>query len=377
MYERIVNNFKENNASQGYVHINIPADMPRASNFNLFAKEHGALVYFYVFYDAQHMDWARFDDAKSHLDQAFESIAQRVSARHKVVFNVFVGELNHQAMQYVNSTVDFKMDEHYNMFAGIVDTELIHNNHASAQMDKMKTRIENAARGTVRNHAMPPLQPPPVAPRPQPAATQKTKKPRIYYGIQDTSTKLPIVTIIIIAINVLVFGLLELNGGSTNPQTLLEFGAAQYSLVVTQGQWYRIVTSMFLHIGVMHIFMNVMWLVLAGIRAEQSFGILKFLAIYFAGGIIGALAMVMLAPHPLTIGAGASGAIFGLIGAMMARMLITKRPIATFNVQSLGIMIGINLVIGFMIPEISNTAHIGGMIAGAGVGALFSVSKKR
>ena len=385
MYEKIVSNFKANNESSGYVRINIPENMPKATQFALFAKEHGALVYYYVFYNMEQMDWTRFDDAKKHLDSALESIAQRVSARHRAVFNVFVGSLDQTAMKYINSTTEFKMQEHYDLFAGIAGTELLHNNQVSVQMDKMKTRLEQAIHGTIRSHAPQPLTPPVQSNPPESAPPGRImmpsgpnkKRAKIYHGIPDASTKLPIVTIIIIAINVVVFGLMELNGGSTNTLTLMEFGAAQYFAIVHQGQLYRLVSSMFLHIGIMHLFMNTMWLVLAGIRAEQSFGILKFLVVYFAGGIIGASSMVSLAPNPFTVGAGASGAIFGLMGALMARMLITKRPIATFTVQSLGMMLGINLVIGFMIPQISNAAHIGGLIAGGIVGALFSLPRKK
>lgn len=110
-----------------------------------------------------------------------------------------------------------------------------------------------------------------------------------------------------------MFILLEMNGGSTNPYVLLYFGA-KYNPAILDGEWWRFFTPMFLHIGFLHLFMNGLSLYYLGTAVESIFGRLRFLIIYLFSGFFGTLASFIFSSH---LSAGASGAIFGLFGALL------------------------------------------------------------
>ena len=388
MYEKFFGAFEKVMREAGYVKINIPADLVCASPVDLWAREHGSMVYFYLTHDLRSMNWANFDVAKTHMDKAMETIAQRVSARHSVAFNIFVGDIDFNAEGYINSTREFGMDERYDLYVGVGAHGLQHSSLAPVHMDKAKFKIETALRTmNIKAVAFEPLTPPVTAPAPAPPQPQRTyhspeKREKVALAYRRNmsarpAASMPIFAVIIIVVNVFIWLMMEIvGGGSTDTITLLQYGAVLRPAIVQGGEWYRLVTSMFLHIGWMHLLMNTMFLILAGIRSERHFGHLKFLIIYFVAGVAGSFAMMMLSA-PLTVGAGASGAIFGLMGAMLAYMLVTKRPIETFTAQNLGFMVLINLGIGFAIPEISNSAHIGGLVAGFILGYVFTVTGKQ
>ncbi|HEX5691787.1 MAG TPA: rhomboid family intramembrane serine protease, partial [Roseiflexaceae bacterium] len=134
------------------------------------------------------------------------------------------------------------------------------------------------------------------------------------------------------------------------------------------GQYYRFLTSMFLHAGLLHIGFNAYALFAIGQEAERIYGTLRFLALYFIAGFAGGVASYTLNP---SLGVGASGAIFGLIGGLAAFYYVGRGLLGDVARQQLGSLITvilINLFIGFSTPIIDNTAHIGGLIGGAAVG---------
>jgi len=380
MYEKFLASFEKTMKEAGYVKINIPADLPCASKVALWAKEAGAKAMFYLVHDLATMDWHNFEQAKSHMEKAMQAIATRVSARYIVAFNILVGELDETARAYIHNTPDYQMQEHYAAYIGVNSSGLEHSPYAPLHLDKANQNLQATLRSVnTKTAAFAPFEPSPyVMPRPAPPPIRRTPPPPQARSARElifaaNKRKYPIFTIAILVINVVLLALMEWHGSSTNSWTLYQFGAVERRAMLYGGEWWRLVSSMFLHIGIMHLFMNSMWLILAGIRAELFFGHLKFLIIYFVGGIVGSFAMMITAdPNTITIGAGASGAIFGLMGSMLAYMLITKRNIENFSFQSLGTMVLINVVFGFMIPGISNAAHIGGMIGGFIVGVLFT-----
>lgn len=182
------------------------------------------------------------------------------------------------------------------------------------------------------------------------------------------------VTIALIAVNALVFALMVLSGVSAflpTPQQAIAFGA-DFGPLTLNGQWWRLVTSMFVHFGIIHIGLNMWCLWSLGRAAEILMGRSFYLLAYFASGIFGSIASVYW--HPLAAGAGASGAIFGMAGVLVTFVYLKKTPahlqINKKMLSSLGSFIFYNLVIGASIPGISNAAHIGGLVMGALVGAL-------
>jgi membrane associated rhomboid family serine protease len=177
------------------------------------------------------------------------------------------------------------------------------------------------------------------------------------------------VTLTLIAINIGVY-LAELAlGGSTDGQSnwIYDHGvlvsSAQYelggSLVgVAHGEWWRLVTAAFLHYGPFHLLINMYSLYFAGSLLEQVIGRWRFLLLYLASGIAGSAGALWLSPNGLTV--GASGAIFGILGALF--VLERSRHIATGG--QVAMLIVLNLVFTFAVSGISVGGHIGGLIAG-------------
>lgn len=170
----------------------------------------------------------------------------------------------------------------------------------------------------------------------------------------------PVVTRGIIAINVLMWVLMSLAGGSTNIEVLIKFGA-MYSPLVLRGEYWRFITPMFLHVGIMHLAFNSYALYQLGGLAERIYGVYKFIIIYGVAGICGSFFSFIFTQ---AVSAGASGAIFGMLGALL--YFGRKRP-GVFRkgfMANLVTILLINLFIGFSNPGIDNFAHLGGLAGG-------------
>ena len=176
------------------------------------------------------------------------------------------------------------------------------------------------------------------------------------------SFKKPIVTYSLIFICVLVFILMYVLGnGSTDNYTLLVFGA-NVDTLTKNGDYYRLFTSMFLHIGILHLLCNMYSLYIIGKEVENVFGKVKYLIIYLLSGIAGSI--LSLAFNHNTICAGASGAIFGLLGALLYFGYYYRTYLGATLTRSIIPVIVLNLIIGFTSSGIDNAAHIGGLVGG-------------
>jgi rhomboid protease GluP len=178
----------------------------------------------------------------------------------------------------------------------------------------------------------------------------------------------PILTYVLLAANAVYFGAETLMGGSTAIRTLVQLGA-QVNLLVAAGQYWRLVTAMFLHIGLAHLAFNMYALFSLGRDLEGFYGSLRFAAIYFISGLAGNVAYYAAGPNALS--AGASGAIFGLIGAEIAFLVSNRSLFGSFRRQrllNLAFLVVVNLAFGFMGRGINNLAHVGGLICGLVLG---------
>jgi len=181
------------------------------------------------------------------------------------------------------------------------------------------------------------------------------------------------VTVVLIAASILVFVIMVLSGVSAvspTPRQAIEFGA-DFGPLTLGGQWWRLVTSMFVHFGFVHLGLNMWCLWNLGRAAERLLGRFSYLFAYLASGIFGSIASVYW--HPRAAGAGASGAIFGLAGVLVSFVYLKKTPanlqINSRMLSSLGTFILYNLAFGAL-PGISNAAHVGGLVMGLAIGAL-------
>ena len=167
----------------------------------------------------------------------------------------------------------------------------------------------------------------------------------------------PLVTYGLIGVSALVF-VAQLVFGDALTNTLLYFGPATFA------QPWRIVTSLFAHGSILHLLFNMYSLFVLGRMLEPALGHARFAAIYFISGLGGSIAVLLLAPGSFVL--GASGAIFGLLGALV---VIVRR--LGGNTAQLLIVIGLNVVIGFVIPNIAWQAHLGGALVGAALAAIY------
>ncbi|RLA69289.1 MAG: rhomboid family intramembrane serine protease [Epsilonproteobacteria bacterium] len=160
-------------------------------------------------------------------------------------------------------------------------------------------------------------------------------------------------------------------------ETLVNMGALYGPYVVQEGEWWRLFTAMFLHGGMTHLLMNMFSLYIIGRGAEMYFEKNAYMSIYLFSGLIGGLVSSFV--HPGSVGVGASGAIFGVFGALAGFFLAHRDKIATHArafMKDFSIIIGINLVIGLSIPSVDVSAHLGGLAVGFVGGYVLSKNPK-
>ena len=185
----------------------------------------------------------------------------------------------------------------------------------------------------------------------------------------------------LVAANVLVLVAMVATG--TDPMvpdnaSLVRWGA-NFGVFTLHGEWWRLITSMFIHGGLVHLGFNVYVLWDLGKTVERLFGMVAFGIVYLVAGIGGSTASVML--HPMVVSVGASGAIFGVVGGFLAFLALNRTRLApsVFSAlrRSLLTFVVVNLVLGFSIPGIDQAAHIGGLLSGFLAGLLVAPTLTR
>ncbi len=177
----------------------------------------------------------------------------------------------------------------------------------------------------------------------------------------------PVVTWILIGLIGVLFLVETLLGGSTQTEVLVRLGAKVTPLIAA-GEYWRLFTAMFLHVGPMHLFFNGYALLAVGTELERIFGWGRFTAIYLLSGLLGNLASYAFGSY---LAAGASGAIFGLIGALAAFFTLHRERLGAWGrarLANIALLIAVNLFFGFTQAGIDNLAHLGGLLSGLGLG---------
>ena len=186
---------------------------------------------------------------------------------------------------------------------------------------------------------------------------------------QQRSPSLYTITVALIAINALVFLAMVASGvsfTSPTPFDVYKWGGDFGPATIGAHQYWRLLTSTFVHFGIIHIALNMYVLYLIGPFIEKVFGRVRYLVIYFLAGLFGSLVSVYI--HPQSVGAGASGAIFGLYGAVFGFLLMNRRtlnPAVTSSIgKSAGIFVLYNVLFGAMHGTTDLSAHFGGLVMG-------------
>ncbi|WP_236747659.1 rhomboid family intramembrane serine protease [Acetilactobacillus jinshanensis] len=171
----------------------------------------------------------------------------------------------------------------------------------------------------------------------------------------------PYITEALLGIMILVYLVMSVTGGTNNPYNLIRFGAKVNPLII-QGQYWRFVTPIFIHLNFTHILFNGITFYYLGVQIERLFGHLRFLIIFMISGIAGNMFSFA---FNTSISVGASGAIFGLLGAfMMIGEIAWRNPAIRQMTKLFVIFILLNLVSDFLTVGIDISGHIGGLIAG-------------
>jgi membrane associated rhomboid family serine protease/Flp pilus assembly protein TadD len=195
-----------------------------------------------------------------------------------------------------------------------------------------------------------------------------------FHSLLIEATPRIFITPIIIALNLVVFVAMLATGVSLiAPQTdqLLKWGA-DYGPQTLDGEWWRLLSSAFVHIGVFHLLLNMWCLWSLGRLAERMFGNWIFLALYLLSGLGGSLASVLW--NPSIVSAGASGAVFGVAGGLVAFWYFGKVALPPSIIKrdfvSILTFVGYNLAFGFAKEGVDNAGHLGGLLVGLALGAL-------
>lgn len=186
--------------------------------------------------------------------------------------------------------------------------------------------------------------------------------------------RLPIVNTTFVIVNVLVYLLCMFTRGS-----FVSYGSLDVQSVLFRGEYWRIVTAMFLHANVNHLFNNMLVLFFLGAMIEQDLGHVSYGVVYLLSGVGGNLVSLYMKVVSFSTVAslGASGAVFGLDGVLLALVLFSNRRFQNISLTRVLLMIGLSLYSGYSGSHIDNAAHVGGLVTGFALGSLICIVRRR
>ena len=178
---------------------------------------------------------------------------------------------------------------------------------------------------------------------------------------------------VLIAVNILYFFWLEFHGSTENAAFMVEHGAMYVPLVVREGEYYRLLTAVFMHFGISHLVNNMVILFVLGDNLERALGKVKYLVFYLICGVgANVFSMVVsIREYELAVSAGASGAIFGVIGGLLYVVIRNRGRLEDLSTRQLALFVVCSLYFGFTSTGIDNAAHVGGLVLGFLLAAIF------
>ena len=188
-----------------------------------------------------------------------------------------------------------------------------------------------------------------------------------------------LVTASLIIVNIIVFLVVDFTGGSENTAHMIRCGAAYTPLIIEDGEWYRLVTAIFLHFGINHLLNNMVVLGVLGERLEALMNRFSYVLLYFIAGIGGNLLSMALEMRSgeYAASAGASGAVFGMMGAILYILIRNRGTVLDLSMKRMLIMVGLSVYLGFVDAGVDNAAHIGGLICGFAAAVILYHPKKK
>lgn len=175
-----------------------------------------------------------------------------------------------------------------------------------------------------------------------------------------------IINLLIVAANVVIFLVLDLRGGTDNISYMLQHGASYTPWIIEEEEYYRLFTCMFLHFGLDHLFNNMLVLIFLGDTLEKLIGKVRYLLIYFLGGLSGNLLSfwMEIRSGDYAVSAGASGAIFAVVGALIYIVIRNRGRMEGLTGRGLFLMAALSIFQGFTTVGVDNAAHVAGLLGG-------------
>ena len=190
---------------------------------------------------------------------------------------------------------------------------------------------------------------------------------------------IPWVTVILVAVNVIVFFYIEFTGSTEDTDYMIQMGGSYAPAIVEQHEYWRMITHCFLHFGPTHLFNNMISLLILGYATEGALGRIRFLVLYLLSGFLAGVTSLFYDIYQggeANVSCGASGAIFGLSGAMLILLIKMNRGLRTRDVPLYVVFMALSLYSGVMDPSIDFMGHIGGFFAGVLLCLVLTIGKK-
>lgn len=182
----------------------------------------------------------------------------------------------------------------------------------------------------------------------------------------------------IVAANIIVFVIMEIIGNTNDTLFMLEHGGGFAPFIIDGHEYWRLITSMFLHFGIRHIFNNMLVLAFIGDNLERAVGKFKYIVIYFGSGIVANIVSTLIEYNSgrLVLSAGASGAIFGVVGALIYVLIVNRGQLEDLNIMQILLFAAMSIYLGLQDSHTDNIAHIAGLIAGLSLAIILYRKKK-
>ena len=181
------------------------------------------------------------------------------------------------------------------------------------------------------------------------------------------------VTLAMVLVNCVVYFILEWMGNTEDAEFMYHCGAMFPPAIQENGEYWRLFTSNFMHFGFMHLFNNMIMLVAAGRILEEALGMWKYLVLYVGAGISGSVLsyLYMIKTGDYAVSAGASGAIFGIVGGLLWVVLYHKGKYQSLTRQGMFVMIALCMYYGISTANVDNWGHLGGLLSGFVLAMIF------
>lgn len=193
--------------------------------------------------------------------------------------------------------------------------------------------------------------------------------------------KLPLITVLLVVINVVVYFGIEWRGSTLEIDDMMQAGAMYAPAFWEEQEYYRIITHFFLHFGFEHLGNNMLSLLVLGYALENHVGRGSFGILYLCSGVFAGMVSVMYSyvtgRWEETVSCGASGAVYGLMGALLVLLIANRRKKLTSEIPRFLLYIGLSLYSGMRDPGIDNAAHVGGFLGGILICIFICVIKRR